>query len=65
MDLPDLDVARQAIMFLYERVTRSIADPEEWRGLPASVEELAFVYRRASARAKSVYDEAVGVVRQL
>jgi hypothetical protein len=65
MDLPDLEVARQATVFLYERLAQMIGSPKEWRGLPASTEEFAFVYTRASEQAKSVYDEAVRAARRL
>jgi hypothetical protein len=65
MDLPDLEVAKQATIFLYERLAQMIASPEKWRGLPISADELAFVYERASAQAKSVYAEAVRAARQL
>jgi hypothetical protein len=65
MDLPDLEVARQATVLLYERLAQMIASPKEWRCLPASTEELAFVFTRASEQAKSVYDEAVRAARQL
>jgi hypothetical protein len=65
MDLPELEVARQATVFLYERLAQMIADPKEWRNLPASTEELAFVYERAFEQAKGVYNEAVRAARRL
>ena len=65
MDLPDLEAAKQATIFLYERLAQMIASPEEWRGLPASVAELEFVFKRASEHAEGVYDEAVRKARGL
>jgi hypothetical protein len=65
MDFPDLEVAKQATLFLYERHAQMTASAEEWRSLPASAEELALVYERASAQAKSVYDEAVRAAHRL
>ena len=59
MLLPALEVARQATVFLYERLAQMIASPKEWRDLPASTEELAVVYKRASQQAEAVYAEAV------
>jgi hypothetical protein len=65
MLLPDLEVARQATVFLFERLAQMIASPKEWQDLPASTEELAFLYRRASEQAESVYHEAVRAAQRL
>ena len=65
MILPAFEVARQATVFLYERLAQMIACPKEWRGLPASTEELAFVYKRASQQAETVYAEAVRAAQRL
>jgi hypothetical protein len=65
MDLPELEVARQATVFLYERLVQMIVSPKGLHDLPASTEELVFVYSRASEQAKSVYGEALRAAQQL
>jgi hypothetical protein len=65
MIIPALEVAKQATVFLYGRLGQIITSPKEWRGLPASTEELAVVYKRAAEQAKSVYDEAVRAALRL
>ena len=65
MLLPELEVARTAIVFLHQRLAQMIASLEEWPDLPASAEELAFVYQRASQQAETVYAEAVRAARRL
>jgi hypothetical protein len=57
MILPQLEVARKAVLFLDERLAQQLAD--EWRGLPAAAEQ------RASEQAENVYAEAVLAARRL
>jgi hypothetical protein len=65
MRFPDLKVAREAIVFLYEHLAQLITGREEWQDLPASAEELELLFKRASQHAESVYAEAVRAAQRL
>jgi hypothetical protein len=57
--LPELEVARKAVVFLHERLAQQIANRAELRGLPASPEELEMIFKRATEQAESVYADAL------
>jgi hypothetical protein len=57
MILPQLEIARKAVLFLDEHLAQQLAD--EWRGLPAAAEQ------RASEQDENVYAEAVDAARRL
>jgi hypothetical protein len=59
MCFPELDVAKKATVFLYDRLAQLIASREEWRDLPTSAEALESLFEHASKQAESVYAQAV------
>jgi hypothetical protein len=59
MLLPELEVARRAIVFLHQRLAQEARSYEDWRGLPTTAEQLDQGFAQACREAQSVYAEAL------